>query len=55
MMKLLRQWGFPVGLLVLWAIAAAYTLNALAGTESTQIPVIAGPTVVIHASDTAHA
>ncbi len=42
MMNLLREWGFPVGLLVTWTIAAAFTLYALgdmqATLQSTQVP-----------------
>jgi len=34
MMKHLRGWGFPVGLLMVWALAVAYTLYALGGMES---------------------
>ena len=35
MMSLLREWGFPVGLLLVWTIAAAFTLHALNGMRST--------------------
>ncbi len=49
MRKLLREWGFPVGLLTLWAVAAAYTLHALVGMQSTQLPVMVAPPVVIEA------
>jgi hypothetical protein len=34
MMKHLRGWGFPVGLLMVWALAVAYTLYALGGMQS---------------------
>jgi len=41
MKSLLRQWGFPMGLLVVWMIAAAFTLDALNGMrltlQSTQV------------------
>ena len=55
MMKLLRAWGFPVGLLTLWAIAAAYTLQALIGMQSAQVRVMAASPVVIQAPQTGHA
>jgi hypothetical protein len=35
MMSVLREWGFPVGLLLVWTIAAAFTLHALIGMQST--------------------
>jgi len=35
MMNHLREWGFPVGLLLVWAVAAAFTLSALVGMEAT--------------------
>ena len=35
MMNHLREWGFSVGLLLLWAIAAAFTLRSLIGMEAT--------------------
>jgi len=35
MMNRLREWGVPVGFILLWAIAAAFTLRALIGMEST--------------------
>jgi hypothetical protein len=35
MMERLREWGFPIGLLVVWAIAAAFTVSALVGMEAT--------------------
>ena len=58
MMKLLREWGFPVGLLMLWAIAIGYTLNALIGVqstlESTQLPVMAAAPIVIEVPNTSH-
>ena len=34
MMNRLREWGLPVGLLLLWGIAAAYTLSALIGMDA---------------------
>lgn len=33
-MKLLRGWGFPIGLLTAWALAVAYALYAISGMES---------------------
>jgi hypothetical protein len=47
MLKTLREWGVPVGLLTLWGIAAAYTLHALVGMQATQTPVMTLPPVVI--------
>jgi len=42
MMNRLREWGLPVGLLLIWGIAAAYTLSALIGMDArlqaTQVP-----------------
>jgi len=38
MMSLLREWGFPVGLLLVWTMAAAFTLHALGDMQSTQVP-----------------
>jgi hypothetical protein len=42
MMNRFREWGFPVGLLLLWGMAAAYTLSALIGMDArlqaTQVP-----------------
>ena len=35
MMSLLREWGFPVGLLLVWTVAAAFTVDALIGMHST--------------------
>jgi hypothetical protein len=35
MMDRLREWGFPIGLLLVWAIAAAFTVSALVGMEAT--------------------
>lgn len=35
MMNRLREWGVPVGFILLWVIAAAFTLRALIGMEST--------------------
>lgn len=55
MMKILRQWGFPIGLLALWAIAVAYTVQALAGLRSTGVPVRAAPISAIEAPATGHA
>jgi hypothetical protein len=55
-MKLLREWGFPIGLAAFWIIAVAYTLNALAGLSTTRsLPVMRAPVVVIDAPRTAHA
>jgi hypothetical protein len=38
MMSVLREWGFPVGLLLVWTMAAAFTLRALGDMRSTQVP-----------------
>ncbi len=54
MMKLLREWGVPMGLLALWGIAAAYTLHALIGMQSTQVPVMGAPAVEIVAPAPTH-
>jgi hypothetical protein len=35
MMNRVREWGVPVGFILLWVIAAAFTLRALIGMEST--------------------
>ena len=35
MMNYFREWGLPVGLLLVWAVAAAFTLSALVGMEAT--------------------
>src|SRR5712671_5825366 len=35
MMDRLREWGFPIGLLLVWAIAAVFTVSALVGMEGT--------------------
>ena len=45
--RVMREWGFPVGLLTLWGIAAAYTVHALIGMPSNQTPVMTLPPVVI--------
>ncbi len=34
MMDRLREWGFPIGLLLAWAIAAVFTVSALVGMEA---------------------
>jgi hypothetical protein len=47
MLKLMREWGFPVGLLTLWGIAAVYTVHALIGMQSSPTPVMTLPPVVI--------
>jgi len=33
-MERLREWGFPIGLLLAWAIAAVFTVSALVGMEA---------------------
>jgi hypothetical protein len=30
---LLHDWGFPIGLLMAWAVATAYTASAFAGVR----------------------
>ena len=47
MLKTLREWGVPVGLLTLWGIAAAYTVHALIGMQNPPTPVMTLPPVVI--------
>jgi hypothetical protein len=62
MMKRLREWGFPIGLLTLWILVAAYTLHALTATrstlqaapESTEMPTMVGRPVAIEAQNPAH-
>jgi hypothetical protein len=63
MMNRLREWGVPVGFILLWAIAAAFTLRALIGMESTlqaaQVPPqstqVADRPVVAHVQHTSPA
>jgi hypothetical protein len=66
MMKHLRGWGFPVGLLMVWALAVAYTLYALRGmgsavqseqstVQSVQAPVMAADPVATEEPNPAHA
>jgi len=54
MLKLMREWGFPVGLLGLWGVVAAYTLHALVGLQTTQVPVMLAPPVVIEVPRATH-
>ena len=49
MLKLMREWGFPVCLLTLWGVAAAYTLHALIFMHASTIPVMVAPPVIIEA------
>jgi hypothetical protein len=65
---LLREWGFPIGLLTLWILVAAYTVHDLAGTrsalqsaapqsaapESTEMPTMVGQPVAIEAQVFGH-
>jgi len=41
-MERLREWGFPIGLLLVWAVAAVFTVSKLVGMEAaverTQVP-----------------
>jgi hypothetical protein len=56
MMDRLREWGFPIGLLLAWAIAAAFTVSALVGMEATVERTQSGPQathLVAHAPATA--
>ncbi len=34
MMDRLREWGFPIGVLLFWAIAAVFTVSQLVGMEA---------------------
>jgi hypothetical protein len=47
MTKSVREWGFPVGLLLLWLIAMAFTMSALAGMDAamevTQVTSLSAP------------
>ncbi len=55
MMDHLREWGFPIGLLLAWAIAAVFTVSALVGMEATVKRTQSGPHlthVVAHAPAT---
>ena len=36
-MKKLREWGFPVALMVGWMFAATYTVSLLIGPEPTPV------------------
>jgi hypothetical protein len=65
MMRLLR-WGFPVALLIVWALGAGYTLSALIGMDSAlqatqgasqpaQVTVVARPPLPIEAPNAPHA
>ena len=48
MLKTLRGWGVPVGLLTLWGIAAAYTVHALIGMNApSEVPVMYAPPMII--------
>jgi len=44
MMDRLREWGFPIGLLLAWAIAAVFTVSALVGMEPAWSGRSPGPT-----------
>jgi hypothetical protein len=37
-MEKLREWGFPVALMVGWMFAATYTVSLLIGPEATPVP-----------------
>ena len=37
-MEKLREWGFPVALMVAWMFAATYTVSLLIGPDQTQVP-----------------
>ena len=43
MMDRLREWGFPIGLLLAWAIAAVFTVSALVGMEASVERTQSGP------------
>jgi hypothetical protein len=43
MMDRLREWGFPIGLLLVWAIAAVFTVSALVGMEATVERTLSAP------------
>ncbi len=38
-MDKLREWGFPVSLMVAWMVAAAYTVSLLIAPEKAPAPV----------------
>jgi len=35
--RLLREWGIPAGILVLWCMAVIYTVHALYGMEKAML------------------
>src|SRR6266850_2719673 len=43
MMDRLREWGFPIGLLLAWAIAAVFMVSALGGMEASVERTLSGP------------
>jgi hypothetical protein len=46
LMRTLREWGFPVGLIVAWMVAAAYTVSLLIGEpEQAKPPTADAPAV----------
>ncbi len=45
-MKLLREWGFPIGLIFAWVVASAYTISALVDAKRATTPVLQVPASV---------
>ena len=44
-MEKLREWGFPVALMVGWMFAATYTVSLLIGPEPTPVPATSPATI----------
>lgn len=42
-MQKIREWGFPVSLIVAWMIAAAYTVSLMIDTSDRTAPEQAAP------------
>jgi hypothetical protein len=38
MLKTIREWAFPVGMLLAWGVAAGYTLHALTTLQASLLP-----------------
>ncbi|MGZ6123684.1 MAG: hypothetical protein ACXWLR_01930 [Myxococcales bacterium] len=52
-MDKLREWGFPVALIVAWMVAAAYTVSLLIGTPDKAASPISDPQSVADSSQPA--